>query len=178
MADAKTGTKIIFGVVLLGVLKLLFTVIKQFVRVTANVLVYFGLYVPFFYLLWGVVLSVLGAFSFAAISINSILFYVGLALCLGVSVCIFVRNYGRKPMSAAWQGSGTAIRSAANPLRRHPARKRQVDAADRPMYVYYSEDNPTLLIHEYSDHFDVYIDDRVHPIRYSHREEKQAAAEA
>lgn len=175
MADTKTGTKIIFGVVLLGVLKLVYTIIKHFVRITANVLVYFGLYVPFFYLLVGVVLSALGAFDFSSVSVNSVLFYVGLALCLGVAICIFIRNYGRKPVSSVAKGSGTAIRAAAKSLHRTPARSREVKTEDRPMLVYYSEDNPNYLVHEYADHFDVYYDDRVNPIRYHHSENKPTA---
>ena len=171
MADKSTASKFILAVVLLGVLKLAYTIIRQFVRVTANVLVYFGLYVPFFYLLWGFALSLLGAFSFSVISVNSVLFYIGLALCFGVSICIFVKNYGRKPVSTVAKGSGTAIRSAAHGLQQRPRRTREV-AEDRPLFVYYSEDNPNYLIHEYADHFDVYYDDRVHPIRYSHTEAK------
>ena len=179
MADKTTATKIVLGVVLLAVLKLVGTIILQIVRVTANVLVYFGLYVPFFYLLWGAVLSILGAFSFAVLSVNAILFYIGLALCMGVAVCIFVRNYGRKPVSTVTRGSSTAIRSAAQNVHRTAPRRREVtNAPDRPLYMYYSEDNPYYFVHEYADHFDIYYDDGVNPIRFHHSEEKPSTSES
>lgn len=173
MADKSTASKFLLAVVLLGVLKLAYTIIRQFVRVTANVLVYFGLYVPFFYLLWGFALSLMGAFDFAVVSVNAVLFYIGLGLCCGVSACIFVKNYGRKPVATVAKGSGSAIANAAKGLQHRPRRTREVAAAEeRPMFVYYSEDNPYYLIHEYADHFDIYYDDRVNPIRYSHSEPK------
>lgn len=163
MADNKDRAKFVLGLTLLAVLRLLWTLIRETVKVLARVIVYFGLYVPFFYTIVGIVMVALGQFEFEVISTNSILFYVGLSLCLGVSICLFVRSYGRKPLSSVTAGSREAIRTA----RRASARKREVPTTqEKPLFVYYSEKRPNTLVHEYADHFDLYQDDHIHPITY------------
>ncbi|MBQ4443359.1 MAG: hypothetical protein II896_01695 [Clostridia bacterium] len=177
--DKSSTSKFLLGVGAVVVLKVVFTVIWQLIKVLANAIVYFGLYVPFFYFILGSVFVGLGAFSFGVVSINMILFYVGLTLCFGVSVCIFVRSYGKKPVRTVVAGSAAAIRSAAA---RPNARKKKTRViadtaeesavASRPLLIYYSQQNPTHLVHEYEDHFDVYLDDKVHPISFLFRREK------
>ena len=177
MADSKSTTKFVLGVALLAALRVAYTIIKQFVKVTANVIVYFGLWVPFFYFLMGVVFVAIGAFSFSVVSINMVLFYIGLALCFGVAVGIFVRSYRRKPISSVAAGSADAVRRVTA-KRKKRVREVASDASQptRPLFVYYSEEDPTLLIHEYADYFDVYYDDRVHPISYLRRDPKPSAS--
>ncbi len=179
MADKSSTSKFFLGVAVMLALKIVGTVIWQFIKILANVIVYFGLYVPFFYFLLGTVFVGLGAFSFSVVSINMILFYVGLALCFGVAVCIFVRSYGKKPVSSVVQGSADAVRRVAGERRRARRRTRVVAdtaqesaSAARPLFIYYSEQNPDHLVHEYEDYFDVYLDDRVHPISFLKRVDK------
>lgn len=175
----KSGTKFVLGLAILGLLRLLYTVVRETVKVLAKTIVYFGLYVPFFYLIVGCVLVGLGAFSFEVMSINAILFYIGLALCFAVAVCLFVRSYGRKSPSCVAEGSAQAIRQAAGNRPRLPQKKNRKTAAkpdragptETPL-IYYSELEPNLLIHEYSDRFDVFYDDRTHPLRYLRTESK------
>jgi hypothetical protein len=180
MADKTSTSKFILGVGILVVLKVVFTAIWQFIKVLANTIVYFGLYVPFFYFLLGAVFVGIGAFSFGVVSINMVLFYIGLSLCFGVSVGIFLRSYGKKPVRTVVVGSAAAIRAAAGDRRREQRRKTRLVAdteaesvsAKRPLLVYYSEQNPNHLVHEYEDHFDVFLDDRVHPVSFLCRMEK------
>ena len=178
--DKTSTSKFLLGVGAVIVLKVVFTVIWQLIKVLANAIVYFGLYVPFFYFILGGVFVGLGAFSFGVVSINMVLFYVGLSLCFGVSIGIFVRSYGKKPVRTVVAGSATAVRAAAGrPERRRVRRERVVADTDseavantRPMLIYYSEQNPNQLVHEYEDHFDVFLDDKVHPISFLFRREK------
>ena len=178
--DKSSTSKFLLGVGVVVVLKVVGTIIWQLIKVLANAIVYFGLYVPFFYFILGSVFVGLGAFSFGTVSINMILFYVGLALCFGVSIGIFVRSYGKKPVRTVVAGSASAIRAAAGrPQRKKQRRERVVADTEteakvnqRPMLIYYSEQNPHHLVHEYEDHFDVYLDDKVHPVSFLFRREK------
>lgn len=153
MASDKSGNKIFVAILLLGVLKLVYTVIKEFVKVVARIIVYFGLYVPFFYFLTGSILVSMGYFRFDVIDIDSILFYVGLSTCVLCSIVISVRSASRNHISYVVQGSAAHIKNA----RRAIPSKKQVD--DRVIAVYHSEDRPELLIEEYKDKFVVYYDD-------------------
>lgn len=177
MADKSSTSKFILGVAILAVLKVVGTVVWQFIKVLANVIVYFGLYVPFFYFLLGCAFVGIGAFSFVTVSINMVLFYIGLALCFGVACCIFVRSYCKKPLRSVAEGSAAAVRAARGahrPKRRRIVADTEAESAsrERPMYVYYSEENPMHLVHEYEDHFDVYYDDHVHPVKFLWRIDK------
>ena len=178
MADKVTAGKFVVGVAVVLVLKVVGMVLLQTLRVLANTIVYFGLYVPFFYFILGGVFVGIGAFSFSVVSINMVLFYVGLALCFGVSVCIFVRSYGHKPVRSVVQGSVAAVRAAAQRPQRLAKRRVVADneveiaTANRPLSVYYSQENPNHLVHEYEDYFDVFYDDHVHPVSYLWRIDK------
>lgn len=178
MASKVSTSKVVLGVGIAVVAKIVITVIWQIIKVLANVIVYFGLYVPFFYFLLGGVFVALGAFSFGVVSINMVLFYVGLALCFGVSVGIFIRSYGRKPVSSIAAGSAAAVRAAARSRTRRSKERVVADTeaealpSTRPLFIYYSEQNPQHLVHEYEDHFDVYLDDRVHPVSFVRRIDK------
>jgi len=176
--EGKSGTRLVLIVALLAALKLTYTIVKEFVRILAKVIVYFGLYVPFGYFLFGVILVAVGAFDFEVVSVDSILFYVGLALCFGVSVCLFIHSYANKPVYTIVAGSGAAIRAAVPPKRqrkrrvvREVKRPEREQGAGQPLFVYHSEVNPNLLIQEYDDHFDVYYDDH-NSVQFLRREEK------
>lgn len=153
MASDKSGNKIFVAILLLGVLKLVYTVIKEFVKIVARIIVYFGLYVPFFYFLTGTVLVSLGYFRFDVIDIDSILFYVGLSMCVLCAVVLTVRSASRNRISCVVEGSKEHIKNA----RRAIPTKKKVD--DHVVAVYHSEDHPELLIEEYKDKFVVYYDD-------------------
>ena len=177
ITEGKSGSRLVLVVALLVALKVAYTVIKEFVKILAKVIVYFGLYVPFGYFLFGVVLVATGAFDFEVASLDSILFYVGLALCFGVSICLFIHSYGKKPVYTIIAGSGAAIRAAVPPKRARHRQVREVKRPERgesdghPLFVYHSEVNPNLLIQEYADHFDVYYDDH-NTVQFLRREEK------
>ncbi len=166
MASDKSGNKIFIAILLLGVLKLVYTIVKETIKVLARVIVYFGLYVPFFYFITGSVLVSMGYFSFDVIDIDSILFYVGLGMCLLCALVITIRSTGRNRISCVVDGTAEHIRKAKNEL---PTRKQ---SEDRVLSIYHSEDHPELLIEEYRDRFVVYYDDGVNDLQFLRVEQK------
>lgn len=168
MADKSSASKFFIGVAILGILKLVYTVVKQVIVVLAKTIVYFGLYIPFFHLIVGVVLSAFGGFEFENLTDPlTIMFYIGLALCVVASIIIFVQTYSKKPMSSITEGCGRKIREAHDKL---PSKKPR---EDNPLYVYHSDDHPELLIEEYDDRFVVYLDDGKNPIKLLRVEPKE-----
>ncbi len=160
MADKSSASKFFIGVAILGVLKLVYTIVKQVIVILAKTIVYFGLYVPFFHLIVGVILSACGGFEFENLSDPlTIMFYIGLALCVVVAIIIFVQTYSKKPLSTITDGCGRKIRDAQDKI---PSKRRK---EDNPLYVYHSDDHPELLIEEYDDRFVVYLDDGTNPIK-------------
>lgn len=166
MASDKSGNKIFLAILLLGLLKLVYTVIKETVKVLARIIVYFGLYVPFFYFLLGSILVSMGYFRFDTIDIDSILFYVGLSTCIVCAVVISIKSSGRNHISYVVQGSAERIHKARREL---PTRSK-ID--DHVISIYHSEDHPELLIEEYKDKFVVYYDDGINPLKFLREEEK------
>ena len=159
--DKQSGTKFVLALVVLGALKVAYAIIKQFIKVTARVIVYFGLYIPFFYLIVGSVLVGMGFFSFEVLDINSTMFYIGLGLGVACSVIITVKSYAKKPLSSVTDGVREEIREARRAQRPKTAKKKE----DPILFVYHSKDHPELLIEEHADKFVVYYDDGVNPIK-------------
>jgi len=154
----------VLALALLGALKLAYTIIKQFVKIMARVIVYFGLYIPFFYMIVGAVLVGIGFFRFEVIDVNSIMFYVGLSLCVLCSILITLRTYAQKPVSSVTEGIKDEIVSAKRERRK--MRAPQPEVKDDPiLFIYHSVDQPELLIEEHEDKFVVYYDDGVNPIK-------------
>ena len=166
MASNKSGNKVFIAILLLGVLKVVYTVIKETVKVLARVIVYFGLYVPFFYFIVGSIFVAMGYFRFDVIDIDSILFYVGLSMCMLCAVVISIRSSSRNHISYVVKGTSENIRNAKNNIP-----KRGV-AEERAISVYHSEIHHELLIEEYADRFVVYLDDGV-DLKFLRVEEKK-----
>ena len=166
--DKQTGTKIALTVVLLGVLRVVYVVVKQFIKITARVIVYFGLYIPFFYFILGSILVGLGYFRFEVLDVNSIMFYVGLGLGVACAVVITIKTYATKPVSSITAGAREDISAARSRMRPAPAPKE-----DPILFIYHSGDHPELLIEEHADKYVVYYDDGVNPIKLLRIEPKE-----
>ena len=153
-----------------GALKLMYTVIKQVIKVTARVIVYFGLYIPFFYFIVGAVFVGLGYFRFEVLTIDAILFYVGMALCLACSVLITIRTYAQKPVSSVAEGVREDISRAKRYGRKNTG---NAEKDDPLLFVYHSVDHPELFIEEHEYSFVVYYDDGVNPLKKLRVEPKE-----
>ncbi len=152
MASDKSGKKLIFALALAGLLKLVFTVVKETIKILAQIIVYFGLYVPFFYGIVGVIMVSMGYFSFDVIDVDSILFYVGLSMCGVCSIVISIKSRQRDSVSSVVRGSSQRIREAKQEVDRNKNHDTPVIAE------YHSDDHPELFIEEHPDKFVVYLD--------------------
>jgi len=101
---------ITLGVALWAALKGAAKVIKAIIAVLTNVFIFFGLYIPLFYLLFGVILLTFTSFSFGGIGTNQILYFVGLGLCFLASAIITFRTLVVRPLSAIIEPIVTLIR--------------------------------------------------------------------
>lgn len=131
-----------------GILSVLWRFLGYVIRWLSTVMLYFGLYVPFFYLLYGLIIHLtlgVNLFNFAT---NSQLYLLGMLLCLISSVIIAVRNIILAPIK--------------NVLKYYDRR----GAPEQPL-IYRSELNPDLIIYEYTGRYDVYrvINGRLNFIR-------------
>ena len=75
-----------------GILSVLMKFLGYVVRFLSTIMLYFGLYVPFFYFLYGLIIHLTLGVALFDFSTNSQLYLLGLLLCLVSSVIISVRN--------------------------------------------------------------------------------------
>jgi hypothetical protein len=81
-------------------IKLFIYAISTLIKLVANILVFFGLYIPFFYLIYGGALYLFAGFRFMPYTPEVGLFFFGLALCALCAVIITVKNMLIKPLKA------------------------------------------------------------------------------
>ncbi|MEG2454384.1 MAG: hypothetical protein RSB20_05920, partial [Clostridia bacterium] len=107
------------------------------IRVVSYLLLFFGLYLPFFYLLYGLIIHLLLEVKLFDFSANSQLFLLGLLLTIVSAVIISVRNL------------------VMIPLRNVIAYCDRKNLPEQPE-IYQSQLQPDLTIYEYKNRFDVY----------------------
>lgn len=194
--------KILLLVLLAFVAKLLVYVIKMLSKAIANVIVYLGMYIPFFYCVFALMMYGLFNLDFQTLNPNSTLILAGLVLSLVCAIIITIRNTVVRPFSSLfdfWRREEvpTYRGEAQRYLVRHRSqtdRYYEDDYRIRPEHhsdyriqndsyaqkgygpeipmIYYSEREPELLIHEYEDRFEVFRDDGRQPKRYLRTEYK------
>lgn len=93
---------IIFTILLIvwTVIKLVFKLIWVIVKVLATLFLFFGLYIPLFYSVFGIVLLATTDFTLGVMGTDQVLFYIGLGLCGVASIIITIRNLIVRPFSA------------------------------------------------------------------------------
>lgn len=93
---------IIFTILLIvwTVIKLVFKLIWVIVKVLATLFLFFGLYIPLFYSVFGIILLATTDFTLGVMGTDQVLFYIGLGLCGVASVIITIRNLIVRPFSA------------------------------------------------------------------------------
>ncbi|MGI6702352.1 MAG: hypothetical protein ACOX3U_07865 [Christensenellales bacterium] len=154
--------KFLSGMVVVSVLKLIFYAISTAIKLIANIMVFFGLYVPFFYLIFGEMLLLFAGFSLTPYNTNVGLFIFGLVLSCFCSVIITVKNLILKPIKAVFgRDSDKEIRYPIRrrPIRytggRYPAPRRTLPPPIRSReYGYLRIDSPK----EYFDRLDYYYE--------------------
>lgn len=122
-----------------GILSALLKFLGYVVKFLSTIMLYFGLYIPFFYFLYGLIIHLTLNVTLFDFSTNSQLYLLGLLLCCVSAVIITVRNIVLAPIKSA--------------LKFMDRNKRP----EEPL-VYRSELMPDLVIYEYSDRYDVFRD--------------------
>ena len=118
---------IIFTILLAvaGVFKLVGKIIKSLFEVLTGLVVFFGLYIPLFYLVFGLLLLGFTDFRFGGTGVYQILYYIGLGISCLAALIISIRNFFVRPLSHVFA-----------PLRRHreEAAERASREDDREYY--------------------------------------------
>ncbi len=98
----KNGIIFMIFMIAWTVIKLIFKLLAVIVKVLASLIVFFGLYIPLFYGVFGIILLVATDFTFGGTGTDQVLYYVGFGLCCVASVIISVRNLIVRPLSAVF----------------------------------------------------------------------------
>ena len=77
--------------------------LRAVIQVLASLIVFLGLYIPLFYLVFGIILLAATDFSFGGMGADQVMYYIGLALCCVAAVIIAVRNAIVRPISHVFQ---------------------------------------------------------------------------
>ena len=119
--------------------------VNGILKTLASLLVFTGLYVPVFYLLYGGLLWWIAGFNPFDLSTDSMLYILGLCVCILCTLLIFVRNLIITPSHKIKE----FFTARAYSWRGKSYKPEQPE-------VYRSRSNPDLIIYEYSTHYDVY----------------------
>lgn len=145
---------------LLFVIKILWWVLKSLVHVLGEIIVFFGLYVPGLYLLFGATLSKFAGFDMSAVGTNRTLFFWGLFLCLVCSVIITIRKLIIAPFKTVFGNFKSKTKNRIEKSRPHydtPQQPRRMEQGKIPL-IYQSRTYPEITVHEYHDRFELFRD--------------------
>ena len=170
--------------ILAWVIKAIYHIVKVVLYIVAYLLLYFGLWIPAIYMLICGILMLTGGLDLAVLNSNTILFYIGLAITLTGSLIISIRNLIVKPVKQIAESNKAkrelqAKKDASKrqkmyeknpekyfrkyeggmPHKSHPYYDPNISRKGFvPPKIYRSKNNPTILIHEYENHFKVFRD--------------------
>ena len=139
------------------IIKIFKFILDVVVKIIARILRITGLYVPLLYGIYILVLYAIFGFNLSTASVETTLFYIGLATSIACGVVIFVKNLTkpfaflhRKTVKVRYENDER--QDERNSLRRREYREPDIE---RPL-VYWSKLYPELLVHEYHDRFKLY----------------------
>lgn len=98
----KNGIIITIALALWGVVKLFFKLLKAIIQVLSSLIVFLGLYIPLFYLVFGIVLLATTSFTFGGTGTDQVLYYIGLGFSCVAAVIISIRNVIVRPISSVF----------------------------------------------------------------------------
>lgn len=168
--------------ILAWIVKAIYKIVKVALYCLANILLYFGLWIPAIYMVICGVLMLTGGINLSIVNVNTILFYVGLGMTLLGSVIISVRNLIVKPIRQMIESERAKKELAErkledkkqklyekNPIKYFKKYEGGMPHKSHPYYdqsisrkgfyppkVYRSSNNPSIIIHEYRTHFKVF----------------------
>ena len=172
------------GVIFSFIIKISLRVFDVLMYLIADLLIYFGLWIPSLYLLITGGFMLFGTLNVTVLSVYSVLFYAGLALSLIGSLIITVRNLIVKPIKEHIKYREVRREYRQNQAKlkkeemyqKHPDKyfakyEEEAPPLDHPVYnstkktrtslphkTYRSKQDPSLIIHEYEDKYVIYKD--------------------
>lgn len=182
----EAGVKLGFAVILTGIVRAIYKVLEVVAIIILELLVYFGLWIPTVYMIITGICMLTGNLDLSQYNVSTIIFYIGLALCLLGSLVITIRHLILNPISqiiderkikkefkhnqeiekqkmlyekdpakyyAKYEGQAP---HPSHPVYRQDQKERR---ENMPPIVYRSNVNPSIIVHEYKDYFDVYRED-------------------
>lgn len=155
----KALTLIFTGLVF--IFKLLFWLFKVIVRAVGEIIIFFGLYIPGLYLLFGVILSKFTEFDINAVGLDRTLFLIGLGLCLVCSILLTVRKLIITPIKTVFSGVGKRTKKTISSRPDFRDEQRRVERNPYSPYPleYRSKLYPDIKVREWSDRFELFKDD-------------------
>lgn len=139
------------------ILKILKFVLDIVVKIVARILRITGLHVPLLYGIYILVLYAIYGFDLSAPSVETTLFYIGLATSFVCCAVIFAKNIS-KPFAFLSRKTVKVHYENDNRNERRNIPKRQIyheRAVEKPD-IYWSRLYPDILVHEYHDRFKLY----------------------
>ena len=107
----KNGILITIGVAVWAALKGAAKLLKILITLLTEIVIFFGLYIPLFYLLFGLILLATTTFSLGGTGTDQIIYYVGLGASCIAAVIIAIRNSLVRPLSAIFAPIAEFFRS-------------------------------------------------------------------
>lgn len=178
--------KLGFAVILTGIVKAIYKVLEVVAIIILELLVYFGLWIPTVYMIITGICMLTGNLDLSQYNVSTIIFYIGLALCLLGSLVITIRHliinpigdiieerkvkkqfkhnqelekqrmmYENDPAKYYAKYEGQAPHPS-HPVYRQDKNERK---ENHPPLVYRSNVDPSIIVHEYKDYFEVYRED-------------------
>lgn len=171
------------GLILSTIVKFIFRFLELLFTIIASLLLYFGLWIPVLYLAITGIFMLLGGIDLNVLNTNTVLFYIGLVLSLIGSVVITIRHLIIKPLNEVikTRQAKNELKKRRELLKEkklyqkdpakyfvkyegglpHPSHPvyYQSDRERReqtPPLVYRSNVDPSIIVHEYSSHFEVF----------------------
>lgn len=172
------------GLIFSFIIKIALRVFDVLMYIIADLLIYFGLWIPSLYMLITGGFMLFGNLDITVPSVPTVLFYVGLSLALIGSIIITVRNMILKPLKdhIKYRAVRKEYKRNQAELKRkemyqkHPDKyfakyEEEAPPLDHPVYnstrktrttlphkTYRSKQDPTLIIHEYDEKYIIYKD--------------------
>lgn len=153
-------TLLVTGLVFL--VKILFWLFRVIVRALGEIIVFFALYIPGLYLILGAILSKYAGFNITIDGLDRTLYLIGMVACFICSIIITVRKLVLTPIKTVFSGIGKRTKKEfdSRPEFREEEKRvsRSVSNNGYPL-EYRSKLYPEIKVREWSDRFELYVDD-------------------
>lgn len=152
-------TLLVTGIVFL--VKILFWLFRVTVRALGEIIVFFSLYIPGLFLIFGAVLSKYFGLNISTPGLERTLFIIGIVLCFLCSAIITVRKLILTPINTVFSGMKKRTKKEfdTRPDFREEEKKFVRRTTSKYPLEYRSKLYPEIKVREWSDRFELYVDD-------------------